>query len=162
VLAARKDRLHGDISLAVPFSWQLIGYLLFGALAVAVGFLGLATYSRVETVAGAIVVDKGVAPIVPTRAGVIAELAVRDGQHVRAGDLLARIRSEEDLASGATAPERILESLDLQVSVAVKARAGGRGPAPRRAHLPHRVLRRLAQIRAMRCKKLIKMRPFPV
>ncbi|WP_196233061.1 HlyD family secretion protein [Sphingomonas segetis] len=114
VLAARRDRLHGDISLAVPLSWQLIGYLLFGALTIALGFLALATYSRVETISGAIVVDKGIAAIVPTRPGVIADLAVREGQHVHAGDLLARVRSEEDLANGATAPQRILDSLDQQ------------------------------------------------
>lgn len=32
VAAARKDRLHGDVSLAVPLSWQAIGYLLFAAV----------------------------------------------------------------------------------------------------------------------------------
>lgn len=114
VLAARKNRLHGDVSLAVPLSWQLIGYLLFGALAVALTFLALARYSRVETVSGAIVVDKGTAPIVPTRAGVIADQPVRDGQHVSAGAILARVRSEEDLAGGETAPQRILDSLEAQ------------------------------------------------
>jgi membrane fusion protein len=114
VLAARKDRLHGDISLAVPLSWQLIGYLLFAAVAVALCFLAFASYSRVETVSGAIVVDKGVAPIVPTRAGVVVGLPVKTGQHVEAGALLARVRAEEDLASGGTAPQRVLDSLAEQ------------------------------------------------
>lgn len=114
VLAARKDRLHGDISLAVPLSWQLIGYLLFCALAAALSFLAFATYSRVEAVPGSIVIDRGTATIVPTRAGVVSELAVHDGQHVSAGDLLLRVRSEEDLASGSTAPQRVLDALDQQ------------------------------------------------
>lgn len=113
VLAARKDRLHGDISLAVPLSWQAIGYLLFAALLIALIFLVSAPYSRVETVSGAIVVDKGTAPIVPTRGGVIVDLPVREGERVAAGQLLARVRSEEDMAGG-TAPDRILDTLQVQ------------------------------------------------
>ena len=47
--------------------------------------------------------DKGVAPIVPTRRGVVIALLVRDGQRVRAGDPLVQIRSEEDMAAAARA-----------------------------------------------------------
>lgn len=114
VIEARKDRLHGDISLAVPVSWQTVGYLLFGALAAALAFVATASYSRVETVSGAIVIDKGTATIVPTRTGVVADLLVKEGQRVAAGQPLARIRSEEDLAGGGTAPERVLGALNEQ------------------------------------------------
>jgi membrane fusion protein len=114
VYSARDDRLHGEVNLAVPLSWQLIGYLMFAAVAVALSFLAFASYARVQTVAGTIVVDKGTAPIVPTRDGIVAELAVSDGQHVRAGELLAKIRSEEYLANGSTAPERVIVALDRQ------------------------------------------------
>lgn len=113
VLAARKDRLHGDVSLAVPLSWQAIGYLLFAALLIALIFLVAAPYSRVETVSGAVVFDKGTAPIVPTRAGVIVDLPVREGERIAAGQLLARVRAEEDMAGG-TAPDRILDALQVQ------------------------------------------------
>lgn len=114
VIEARRDRLHGDISLALPLSWQAIGYLLLAALVAAAIFLVAAPYARVETVSGAIVVDKGTAAIVPTRAGVIADLGVREGQRVGKGQLLARIRAEEDLVSGGTAPQRVMEALRAQ------------------------------------------------
>jgi membrane fusion protein len=114
VLAARKDRLHGDISLAVPLSWHLIGYLMAAAIFLAFCLLAFASYARVENVNGAIVVDKGVAAIVPTRPGVISELAVKDGQHVSFGDTLAHVRSDEDLAGGGTAAQRGLDSLAQQ------------------------------------------------
>ncbi|MDP9422646.1 MAG: HlyD family efflux transporter periplasmic adaptor subunit [Pseudomonadota bacterium] len=114
VIEGRKGRLHGDVSLAVPLSWQAIGLLLFAALIGAVIFLVAAPYSRVETVSGAIVIDKGTASILPTRAGVIAGLAVGEGQRVGAGQVLARIRAEEDLAAGSTAPQRVIESLRAQ------------------------------------------------
>lgn len=114
VTAARRDRLHGDISLAVPMSWQLIGFLLFSAIIVAIIFVASASYSLVETVSGAIVIDKGTAPIVATRPGVITEIGIKEGQQVAPGQLLARVRSEEDLAGGSTAPQRVIESLRKQ------------------------------------------------
>ncbi len=116
VLEHRADRLQGDVSLAVPISWQIIGFLLLTALVVALVFLGTASYSRAETVAGAIVLDRGVASIVPSRPGIVAELAAREGQRVGAGDPLVAIRSEEDMSGGRTAPRRIMDALQEQDS----------------------------------------------
>ena len=113
-LAHRAERLHGDVAVALPMSWQVIGYLLLAALAGALIFLGLASYSRVETVAGAVVLDKGVAPIVPSRRGIVLALMARDGQRVKAGDPLVEIRSEEDMGAGGTAPQRVIEALREQ------------------------------------------------
>lgn len=114
VLEHRADRLHGEVSIAVPVSWQVIGYSLLASLGAALAFLAMASYSRVESVDGAIALDKGVASIVPSRSGVIAALPVREGQQVAAGSVLAEIRSEENLARGASAPERIRDSVAEQ------------------------------------------------
>jgi membrane fusion protein len=107
VVANRADRLSGDVAIAVPVSWLSIGYLLFAGVTVAIAFLSLASYSRVETVTGTITPDKGVATILPTRSGVIASLSARDGQLVEAGAELAFIRSEEDSASGVSTAAQI-------------------------------------------------------
>lgn len=96
MIASKRNRLSGNIAIAVPVAWQSIGYLIFGGVAVAVAFLSLASYSRVETVTGTITPDKGISAIVPTRSGVIADLAVKDGQEIAAGAELATIRAEED------------------------------------------------------------------
>lgn len=114
VLAHRAERLHGDISLAVPMSWHVIGFTILGALIATFVFLALASYSRTETVSGAIVLDRGLAPIVPSRRGNVAALAVRDGQRVRAGDPLVRIRSEEDMVGGGTDARRLVAALEQQ------------------------------------------------
>ena len=91
-----RDRLSGDVAIAVPLSWQLIAYLVFGGLVCAILFLSFATYARVETVTGAIAPDVGIAPAVATRVGVVAELVVKEGQIVPAGTPLATVRAEED------------------------------------------------------------------
>lgn len=95
-------------------AWHAIGYLIFAAVLVAGIFLATATYSRVETAPGSVVVDKGTAAIVATRAGVVSGLGVHEAQTVKAGQVLAEIRSEEDLAGGSTAPDRVLNSLAEQ------------------------------------------------
>ncbi len=107
VVANRAGRLSGDVAIAVPVSWLTIGYLLFAGVTVAIAFLSLASYSRVETVTGTIAPDKGVATILPTRNGVIISLPVPDGQMVEAGTTLALIRAEEDSASGASTAAQI-------------------------------------------------------
>lgn len=114
VLEHRADRLHGDVSIAIPLSWQAIGFLLLVSLAAALLFLVTARYSRIETVAGAVVLDRGVAPIVASRPGIVTALPAREGHRVRAGDPLVEIRSEEDMASGPTAPRRMREALRQQ------------------------------------------------
>ncbi|MET1112610.1 MAG: HlyD family efflux transporter periplasmic adaptor subunit [Allosphingosinicella sp.] len=58
--------------------------------------------------------DRGVAPILPSRAGIVTAVVAREGKPVQAGDELIRIRSEEDLTRGNTAPQRVLDALREQ------------------------------------------------
>jgi membrane fusion protein len=109
-----QNAAFGDTLILVPISWQAIGYLLVVSLASAVLFLSLASYSRVETALGTVTPDKGVATILPTRAGTIVELAVREGQRVAAGDLLAQIRTEEDSSRGISSAEQIERAIARQ------------------------------------------------
>jgi len=113
-IAKRQDRLSGDVAIALPVSWQSIGYLIFGGLVVALTFLALAGYARVETVAGMIVPDKGVAAVLPTRGGIVAALPVAAGQQVDAGTVLAVIRTEEDSASPLSAVAQIEAAVSRQ------------------------------------------------
>jgi len=114
VLERRADRLQGDVSLAVPMSWQIVGYLLLTSLAVALLFLSSASYSRVEVVSGAIVLDRGLASIVPTRSGTVIALSAREGQRVQEGSDLVEIRSEEAMSGGGSGPRRVLKALEQQ------------------------------------------------
>ena len=54
--------------IAALITWQSIGFLTFGGVVLAVLFLSLASYSRVETVTGIITPNPGVSNIVPSRA----------------------------------------------------------------------------------------------
>jgi membrane fusion protein len=114
MLEHRADRLHGDVSIAIPVSWQAIGFMLLAALAAAFLFLLFAGYTRVEIVSGMVVPDRGIAPIMPTRPGIVAAVSVVEGQQVAAGAPLAEIRAEEILTAGGTLPGRSLEAVEQQ------------------------------------------------
>lgn len=114
VLAHRADRLHGDVSLALPVSWQVIGLGLLAALALAITFLSLASYSRVEVVAGTISTDKGVVGIIPAHAGVVESIEVNDGQSVGFGAQLVRIRATDVLSNGEGAQANLMEAIRAQ------------------------------------------------
>lgn len=130
VFQQKKDRLSGSVSIAVPMPWQAIGFLIFGSLIIAITFLSLASYARVETVTGSIVPDKGVAAIIPTRPGTIAEVMVEDGERVAKGATLVSIRAEEDSATGISAAALTEQAIAQQdASLIAQMSAGARSAA---------------------------------
>ena len=136
VLNQKKDRLSGEVSIAVPMPWQIIGYLIFGSVAIALIFLSLASYSRVETVTGIVVPDQGVASIIPTRGGTITEIMVEDGDRVEEGTTLLAIRAEEDSASGLSAAALTQQAIARQdASLAAQFAASQRSAAAQRSQI---------------------------
>lgn len=109
-----RDKATGSVAIAVPVSWNVISYLIFGGLLVATLFLSLASYSRVETALGTVTPDKGISTILPTRTGTVVELAVTEGQRVEAGDLLAQIRTEEDSGQDLSSAQQIEQAIARQ------------------------------------------------
>jgi membrane fusion protein len=113
-IAHKADRLQGDIRIAAPVSWHVIGYGLLAAVVGCALYFSLATYSRAETVKGSIILDRGVAPVVAPRRGIVSRLLVREGDLVRAGAPLAEIRSEEQMVAGGTLPQRTVAAVEEQ------------------------------------------------
>ena len=114
VFEHRAEKLHGDVSIATPVAWHAVAYLLFAALVGVTIFLSVGSYARVETVAGAVVLDRGVASVVPTRSGTILDVPVREGTRVARGDTLVKVRSDEDMAGGVTVADRMRDAMHEQ------------------------------------------------
>lgn len=115
-----RDRLHGDVSLAPPLSWQLLGMFLAGILVVLLLFLSLASYGRRVTALGQIEGDRGVVRVVPARGGVLSRLFVREGDIVRAGQPLARVDFRTVSGAGELEQRRSAAIRDEALALAVR------------------------------------------
>lgn len=84
-------RWHGQVLLVRPLSfsvWVAAAVLILAALT---WFSVWATYSRRVAVVGRVQAQSGVATVMSTAAGTVAELLVEEGQEVRKGDRLLTI-----------------------------------------------------------------------
>ena len=86
-----QDRLHGEVVLVPPLSWQILGIFLLAVVVAAGVFLASASYGKATILEGEITGDKGLARAVAPQDGTVAELLVEEGQRVAAGTPLVRI-----------------------------------------------------------------------
>ncbi|MEG8017130.1 hypothetical protein [Sphingomonas sp. LR55] len=127
--ASLADRLRLDDS---PRHAILVGGIV--AILFFVVGLGWAAFARLDAAAageGQVVVAGNRQTVQHREGGIVAAMAARDGQHVRAGDILFRLEGAE-----VTASERALAAsvIDLQAQ-----RAAGGGRSRRRDRLARRV-----------------------
>jgi membrane fusion protein len=96
VLKARQTSWLGEIAVASPLAnWVML--VLTAALgATVVLFLALGRYTRRESVVGQLVPSGGLLGIAAPGPGTLTQILVRDGDHVKAGDVLAEISSNQD------------------------------------------------------------------
>lgn len=99
-LAHQRQRLFGDVSLAVPLPLRVLVIWVTVIVAAAVGFLALADYARKETVTGFLRPDHGLIKIRSPRPGRVSAIHVREGERVAAGDPLVSIITETVAAEG--------------------------------------------------------------
>ena len=125
-VSKQSDQFSGHVTVAMPVSWQTIGFLILVSLLFSALFLSQASYSRSENVTGTITPDTGITTILPIRSGVITTLTVHEGDTVAMGTELASIRAEEDSASGTSAAAQIEAAMIRQdASLAAQASAAG-------------------------------------
>lgn len=116
VARARSQRVHGNVVLSQPVSTRILVLLLVAIIASAGVWLTVGQYTRSETAIGSLVTTAPSSKIFALRAGQISELAVREGDIVRAGQRLLSVQLEQGNAGG---PGAISVSLD-----AVAAQSG--------------------------------------
>lgn len=135
-IAARRQRLMGEVTIAVPLRFHVLGLALLVVVAIAVAFLALADFSRKETVPGYLRPDRGIVKIRSPRAGVVHALFVEEGEEVRAGQPLLVLVSEVVAGDGRTVEEKLLKSLDAEIAdLDERLALLGRKTAARRAAL---------------------------
>jgi len=97
--------------MALPLSWRICGVLLFATVLIAGLFLSIASYSRITVVSGTLQPTAGVARVVASTSGTLAELFAQPGARVRAGTPLAVIRTGLTLSQGERSAQAQLGTL---------------------------------------------------
>lgn len=101
-----QDRLHGDIDLAPPTSWQTISIGIAASFLVAIVFLSLASYTRISNADGVIESTLGTIDVSSGMAGTVAGMRVSEGQKVRKGDVLLIVDHRTNDAQGSLEARR--------------------------------------------------------
>lgn len=125
-IAGRGQALDGAVSLAVPLSWQIIGALLFAAVAGAALFLTLAQTDRVlalETTIG----DDGRAVAILPQSDAALLPAGACGTVTFPGDTVAM---RACTTSGEPAASHLLASGDVVIGQAIRLHLPDPDPAP--------------------------------
>lgn len=110
----RRARLHGEVVLTQPLPTRLMVLGLFVIIAMAVTWVSLGSYARIETVPGILVTDIPSAKVVAIAPGVVTELAATEGQLVKKGDRLAVINLDRKGSSGEAVAGRSLDALEAR------------------------------------------------
>lgn len=150
-LESTSDRLHGEVVLSQPLSTRLFAGALFAILAIAAIWVSWGTYARIETVPGRLVTSASTAKVVAPQQGVVASLAVVEGQRVERGDRLLVINSDREAAQGGDVAGRSLGAIAARqrLNEAQVAMAEGRAAADR-ARLSGQVSAAEAQAQSLR------------
>jgi membrane fusion protein len=136
VADARKQRVYGEIVLGQPVGTQALVVLLAGIIALLAAWLVLGQYTRTETARGILVTDSASAKVVAVRPGLVTRLAVREGDLVRPGQMLASIQVEPGRDGGGSAIADSLTAVAAQRRLAEdQVRYAGQRAGSERARL---------------------------
>lgn len=125
---AARSRLGSPSETFGVSSWVLTGFL--GVLLLAgFAFLILTQYARVERVPGRIEPDAGAIKLTTTRAGVISQVFVKDGQTISAGAPLIKMALDATVDAGAVSG--LYSSASAQQEDAISAQGEARGASAR-------------------------------
>jgi membrane fusion protein len=110
----QRTRAWAGATGTLPLATWALTMFLVASIAVAGVFLARGTYSRKETVPGYLTPVTGIAKVLPLTAGLVAELYVRDGDTVIAGQRLLLVRSERHGALGQAVDMAIVDGLQAK------------------------------------------------
>lgn len=102
VLAARADTSAGAPLHISPVGARRLTLFLLGLCLTVLGVLILGSYTRKERVQGVVQARDGVAMVVVPEAGLVRQVRVKEGQAVKAGDVLAELSDERFSDAGST------------------------------------------------------------
>ncbi|WP_318486196.1 HlyD family secretion protein [Photobacterium leiognathi] len=115
VLEAKKQRLFGKVIVTQPISIYFLTFFFFVVFFLIFIYLIKSSYSRKETVNGYIIPEKGLIKVFSNRAGVIENIYVVEGEDIRKGKEIVKIKNSQSLTTGTEISAVLRHELLLQV-----------------------------------------------
>lgn len=115
ILAASSTGLGRPVAL-FPLSWTVLSGLILLIASAVVLLLGAGSYSRKETVTGSVRTTGGEFKVNAPTAGIITDLPVVEGQHVRAGQVIVKVETARIGVDGQPVDDASVRSLDDEVA----------------------------------------------
>ncbi len=112
---AQREKLLGEVSKARPVPMWVFTVMVAVAAVALVAFAFLGEYTRRERVDGYLELDIGAARVSAPEASVVAELMVKEGDEISAGQPIARLSQERTTAAGANASELVHQELTARL-----------------------------------------------
>ena len=110
-----KTKQYGTVILASPFSHWLLTSLFVGCALCILAFLFLFSTTRRTQATGVLLPTSGVIRITPAQAGIITDKRIREGQTVKAGQVMLVLSSERSGATHDSPEKRISMLLERQL-----------------------------------------------
>lgn len=114
-------RLAGEVVLASPLSFKIIGGVLMLVIFASIIFASSASYARKETVAGWIAPEGGLIRVAARQGGVVEAINIREGQRLTSGTTIMTLKLSSDLTSGDSG-KALVQNLDAE-GIAAEAQA---------------------------------------
>lgn len=114
VLEQQQERLWGEVIITQPVSMKLVTAAVVMIVIMLIAYLTWGTYTRKERVQGYLVPQDGLVQVFADQPGTTAELLVEAGSVVSAGDTLARIQTDRNLANGSSVDASLIKIMKQQ------------------------------------------------
>lgn len=102
-LAAQQAKWLGDIVLIRPISFTFLTISAVALASIVCAFLALGSYTKHSTVSGQLIPNTGLIKVYAPQTGIVIEQHVKEGQQVKAGEVLYVLSSERQSSTqGAT------------------------------------------------------------
>ena len=113
-IAHQGQRLDGEVTLATHMSFSIVAFLLVSVVLICIAYLFWGEYHRKEVVPGYLRPTTGLSKVYAIAPGLVDEVYVEEGDVVKKGQPLARIRMDRQLSSGKGANDTIIQELVIQ------------------------------------------------
>jgi membrane fusion protein len=108
---AQREKLLGELSTARPVPLWVFTLVAVAFATVLLVFAFVGEYTRRERVEGFLAGDAGAARILAPEAGIVTQLAVKEGDEVEAGAQIAHLKLENSQAGGGSTSEQVEQQL---------------------------------------------------